>query len=219
MFSLFSMVSMFSLFSMVSMFSTVNMVNMMAMKSTTMIMAVVDVVCSREAKGVLTEEQLLVVCKQVVQRHLAVDGCADDAGSVGALKVASHDLVQLPVTQTHAFKLETFCPQQVNGLLVLVRKPEGVVVPPEFKSLQTRAEFCKAVDHVVDMDLGGDGLGGAHHKDGRAPQLRNVSVPQSVCHVAHPTQSKSLQLATDPVKELAKHVLCDVVRAVQVQGT
>ena len=58
------------MFSMVSMFSTVNMVNMMAMKSTTMIMAVVDVVCSREAKGVLAEEQLLVVCKQVVQRHL-----------------------------------------------------------------------------------------------------------------------------------------------------
>ena len=86
------------------------------------------------------------------------------------------------------------------------------------------------VDHVVDMDLGGDGLRGAHHQDGRAPQLRNVSVPQSVCHVAHPflkpllllsihisikmldhgwngellltTQSKSLQLPTDPVEEM-----------------
>merc|ERR1719507_561715 len=210
---------MFSLFSIVSMFSMVSMASMMTMKSATMIMAVVDVVCSREERGVLTEEQLLVVCKQVVQRHLAVDSCADNTRSVGALKVASHDLVQLPVTQTHAFKLETFRSQQVDGLLVLVRKPEGVIVPPEFKSLQTRAEFCKAVDHVVDVDLGGDCLRGAHHKDGRAPQLRNVSIPQSVCHVAHPTQSKSLQLATNPVKELAKHVLCDVVRTVQVQGT
>merc|ERR1719507_2730839 len=144
---------MFSLFSIVSMFSMVSMASMMTMKSATMIMAEVDVVCSREAKGVLAEEQLLVVCKQVVQRHLAVDSCADDAGSISALKVSSHDLVQLPVTQTHAFKLETFCPQQVHGLLVLVRKPEGVVVPPELKSLQTRAEFCKAVDHVVDIDL------------------------------------------------------------------
>ena len=42
------------------------------------------------------------------------------------------------------------------------------------------------VDHVVDVDLGGDGLRGAHHQDGRAPQLRNVSVPQSVGHMAHP---------------------------------
>ena len=70
-----SMVSMFSLFSIVSMFSMfsmVSMASMMTMKSATMIMAVVVVVCSREAKGVLAEEQLLVVCKQVVQRHLEI---------------------------------------------------------------------------------------------------------------------------------------------------
>ena len=74
----------------------------------------------------------------------------------------------------HAFKLETLRPQQVDGLLVLVRKPEhllsilmitilqewqiinqpeGVVVPPEFKSLQTRAEFCKAVEGSVNQPI------------------------------------------------------------------
>ena len=32
--------------------------------------------------------------------NLAVNSCADDARSVGALKVSSHDLVELSVTQT-----------------------------------------------------------------------------------------------------------------------
>ena len=73
----------------------------------------------------------------------------------------------------HAFKLETLRPQQVDGLLVLVRKPEqllsilmiailkewqinqpeGVVVPPEFKSLQTGAEFCKAVQGSMNLPI------------------------------------------------------------------
>jgi len=82
-------------------FCMFSMVSMMTTKSTTMVMAVV-LVCSR-GRRCLAEEQLLVVGKQVVQRHLAVNSCADDARSVSALKVSSHDLVELSVTQTHAF--------------------------------------------------------------------------------------------------------------------
>ena len=43
--------------------------------------------------------------------NLAVDSCADDARSVGALKVASHDLVQLPVTQTLKYVDKYICGQ------------------------------------------------------------------------------------------------------------
>ena len=42
------------------------------------------------------------------------------------------------------------------------------------------------VNHVVHMDLGGNCLRGSHHKDCRASQLRDVSVPKGVRHMAHP---------------------------------
>ena len=50
---------------------------------------------------------------------------------------------------------------------------------------KSRDAKIQPVDHVVDMDLGGDGLGCAHHKDRRVSQLGNVSVPQGVRHMAH----------------------------------
>jgi len=84
-------------------FCKFSMVSMMTTKSTTNTMVMAVVLVSSRGKRCLAEEQLLVVGKQVVQRHLAVNSCADDARSVGALKVSSHDLVELSVTQTHAF--------------------------------------------------------------------------------------------------------------------
>ena len=54
----------------------------------------------------------------------------DDRSPVGALEVPPHDLVEPPVGEDEALELEAARPQQVHRLLVLVREPEGVVVPP-----------------------------------------------------------------------------------------
>jgi hypothetical protein len=44
--------------------------------------------------------------------------------SVRALKVAAHNFVEPTVTEHERLELEAARSQQVNGLLVLVRKPE-----------------------------------------------------------------------------------------------
>ena len=64
---------------------------------------------------VLAEEQLLIICKQVVERdlmnnfdndnlkvktNLAIDCGSDDTRSVGSFKVSAHDLVKLSIAQT-----------------------------------------------------------------------------------------------------------------------
>ena len=73
--------------------------------------------------------------QQVVERDLAVDGGPDYRAAVGALKVPPHDLVEAAVAQHQGLELEAARAQQVDGLLVLVRETEGVVVPPAIKQI------------------------------------------------------------------------------------
>ena len=70
------------------------------------------------------------MCQQVVKCDSAVDGGSDDGPPVRPFKVAPHDLVEASVTEDQRLEFEASRSQQVNGLLVLVGKPEGVVVPP-----------------------------------------------------------------------------------------
>ena len=71
-----------------------------------------------------------------VKTNLAIDCGSDDTRSVGSFKVSTHDLVKFPIAQTlenvdlsnvgfefethHALQLQTFCPKEVDCLLVFV---------------------------------------------------------------------------------------------------
>ena len=66
-----------------------------------------------------------MVCQKVVEADFAVDRGPDHRPPVGSLEVALHDLVQFAVTEHHGLQTETFRPQQINGLLIFIRKSKN----------------------------------------------------------------------------------------------
>ena len=66
-----------------------------------------------------------MVCQKVVEADFAVDRGPDHGPPVGSLEVSLHNLVQFAVTEHHGLQLETFCPQQINGFLIFIRKSKN----------------------------------------------------------------------------------------------
>ena len=73
-------------------------------------------------RSILSEHELMMVCQKVVEADFAVDRGPDHRPPVGSLEVALHDLVKFAVTEHHGLQTETFRPQQINGLLIFIRK-------------------------------------------------------------------------------------------------
>ena len=91
----------------------------------------------------------------------------------------------------HALQLEALGAKQIDRLLILVRKPESVVVPSELQTLKVWTEFCQTekcvleilfseyneycvpVNHMIHMDLCAYDLRSAHHlKDDTSSKLK-----------------------------------------------
>ena len=70
----------------------------------------------------LSEHEFVMVCEKVVETDFAVDRGPDHGPPVGSLEVSLHDLVEFAVTEHHGLQLQTFGPQQVNGLLIFIRE-------------------------------------------------------------------------------------------------
>ena len=66
-----------------------------------------------------------MIREKVVEADFAVDRGPDHGPPVGSLEVSLHNLVEFAVTEHHGLQLETFCPQQVNGLLIFIRKSKN----------------------------------------------------------------------------------------------
>ena len=76
----------------------------------------------------LSEHEFVMVCEKVVETDFAVDRGPDHGPPVGSLEVSLHDLVEFAVTEHHGLQLETFCPQQINGFLIFIRKSKNKIV-------------------------------------------------------------------------------------------
>ena len=126
-----------------------------------------------------------------MQSDPTVYGGPDDRPPVCSFKVAPHDLVEASVTEDQRLEFEASRSQQVNGLLVLVGKPEGVVVPPELQPLKARAVLPDGINQVVDVDLDRHSVPAAHHQDPGLFEFRQCRVPKLVSDVGHPGQGKA----------------------------
>ena len=76
----------------------------------------------------LSEHEFMMICEKVVETDFAVDGGPDDGPPVGPLEVSLHDLVEFAVAEHHGLKLQAFRPQQINGLLIFIRKSRNNIV-------------------------------------------------------------------------------------------
>jgi len=166
----------------------------------------------------LTKEELVKVLEEVVDCDTRIDRGSDHRSSVRSLEVSFHDLVELSVTEDKRLQGQAPRPQQINGFLVLIRESECVVVPSELQSLQLGAVFGQGVDHVVDVNLGGDVFHCSHHQNFCIDKLGQNCVPKLICDMAHPGAAEALQLVPEPLSELDEHVLGEVVRCIHIQG-
>ena len=69
-----------------------------------------------------------MVRQKVVEADFTVDRGPDHRPPVGSLEVALHDLVEFAVAEHHGLELQTFRPQQINGLLIFIRKSRNNIV-------------------------------------------------------------------------------------------
>ena len=76
-------------------------------------------------RKILSEHEFMMIREKVVEADFAVDRGPDHGPPVGSLEVALHDLVQFAVTEHHGLQTETFCPQQINGFLIFIRKSKN----------------------------------------------------------------------------------------------